>query len=195
MLFRRRQGPTLLQRLLIFLWPRRGLQRGWRYLWHRTARISATPHSIALGFAAGAFASFTPFMGLHFVIAALLALVLGGSILASALGTAVGNPLTFPFIWLATYNLGALLLGYRQRTRIAINLPDDMLVLLFTEPGAFWRAFWTSIDPYVIPMTVGSIPLGLACGLAVYIVVRSAVAGYQRRRQAKLCKQRQGGMR
>jgi len=191
MLFRRRQGPTLLQKTLIFLWPRRGLQRGWRYLWHRMARISATPHTIALGCAAGAVASFTPFIGLHFIIAAVIAFVLGGSLLASAVGTAVGNPLTFPFIWLASYNLGALLLGYRQRTRIRIDLPDDMFVLLFTEPGVFWRAFWTAIDPYVIPMTVGGIPLGIACGLAVYVIVRSAVAGYQRRRQARLCRQRQ----
>ncbi|HUE45934.1 MAG TPA: DUF2062 domain-containing protein [Aestuariivirgaceae bacterium] len=189
MLFRRREGPTPIQKTLSFLWPRRGLQRGWRYLWHRVTRISATPHTIALGVAIGAFASFTPFMGLHFLIAALLALILGGSILASALGTAVGNPLTFPFIWLASYNLGALLLGYRQRTRIHINLPDDMFVLMFTEPLEFWRALWRAIDPLVVPMLVGGIPLGLACGVAIYIVVRSAVAGYQHRRQARICRE------
>jgi uncharacterized protein len=190
MLFRRRQGLTFFQSVLIFLWPRRGMQRGWRYIWHRVARISASPHTIALGFAIGAFVSFTPFIGLHFIIAALMALLLGGSIVASALGTAVGNPLTFPFMWLATYNLGALLLGYRQRTRLLIELPDGMLLLLFTEPGEFWRAFWAGVGPYIVPMTVGSIPLGLACGLAVYFIVRSAVAGYQRRRQAKLSKPR-----
>jgi len=190
MLFRRREGPTLFDRMLIFLWPRGGLQRGWRYLWHRLTRISATPHTIALGVAVGAFVSFTPFVGLHFLLAGIIALALGGSILASALGTAVGNPLTFPFIWLASYNLGALLLGYRQRTRIRIDLPDDMLATVVTDPEGFWRAFWFAVDPYIVPMTVGGIPLGLACGLAVYIVVRSAVAGYQRRRQARLCKER-----
>jgi uncharacterized protein len=190
MLFRRRQGPTPIQKTLSFLWPKRGLQRGWRYLWHRVTRISATPHTIALGVAIGAFVSFTPFMGLHFLIAALLALALGGNILASALGTAVGNPLTFPFIWLASYNLGAMLLGYRQRTRIHIDLPDHMLKLVFSEPGLVWRAFWRAVDPYILPMLVGGIPLGLACGLAVYIIVRSAVAGYQRRRQARICRER-----
>ena len=190
MLFRRRDGPTLWQRLLVFLWPQRGLQRGWRYLWHRTRRISATPHSIALGVAVGAFISFTPFMGFHLLLAAMIAVALRGSIVGSALGTAVGNPLTFPFIWLATYNLGAMLLGYRQRTRLTIDLPEDMLVLLITEPGTFWRAFWFAIDPYVVPMTVGGVPLGLACGLAVYFIVRSAVAGHQHRREARLCRQR-----
>lgn len=191
MMFRRRHGPTIFQRLGSFLWPQRGLHRGWRYLWHRMTRISATPHTIALGVAIGAFVSFTPFMGLHFLIAALLALILGGSIVASAFGTAVGNPLTFPFIWLASYNLGALLLGYRQRTRIHIDLPDDMFVLMVTEPLEFWQALWRAIDPYVVPMLVGGVPLGLACGLAVYFIVRSAVTGYQRRRQARICRERQ----
>jgi uncharacterized protein len=172
------------------VWPRRGLQRGWRYLWHRVTRISATPHTIALGVAIGAFVSFTPFLGLHFLIAGLIALALGGSILASALGTAVGNPLTFPFIWLASYNLGAMLLGYRQRTRISIDLPDYMFTLVFTNPGMVWRAFWAAVDPYLLPMLVGGIPLGLACGVAVYVVVRSAVAGYQHRRQARICRER-----
>lgn len=174
-----------------FLWPQRGLQRGWRYLWHRMTRISATPHTIALGAATGAFVSFTPFIGFHFLLAAAIALALGGSIVASALGTAVGNPLTFPFIWLASYDLGALLLGYRQRKHIDIDVPDDMLMLLFTDPLAFCRAVWSAIDPYVVPMTVGGIPLGLACGLAVYVLVRSAVAGYQRRRRALLRRERQ----
>ena len=190
MLFRRREGPTLLQKTLSFLWPRRGLQRGWLYLWHRVTRISATPHTIALGVAIGAFVSFTPFLGLHFLIAGLIALALGGSIVASALGTAVGNPLTFPFIWLASYNLGAMLLGYRQRTRVYIDLPDHMLALVFSEPGTVWRAFWAAVDPYLVPMTVGGIPLGLACGVAAYIIVRSAVAGYQHRRQTRIYRER-----
>jgi len=191
MLFRRRLGLTFLQRMLIFLWPRRGLQRGWRYLWHRMTRISASPHAIALGIAVGVFVSFTPFIGLHFIIAAVISLAVGGSIVASAIGTAAGNPLTFPFIWLASYNLGALMLGHRQRTRVHIELPDDMVVLLFTQPGEFWRAFWSAIDPYIVQMTVGSIPLGTACGLVVYVIVRSVVAGYQRRREARFCKRRQ----
>ena len=57
---------------------------------------------VAAGVAAGAFTSFTPFMGLHFLFAALFAWAIRGNLLASALGTFVGNPLTFPFIWAAT---------------------------------------------------------------------------------------------
>lgn len=185
MMFRRRHSPSSLQRLLIFLWPRRGLQRGWRYVWHRVTRLAASPHAIALGFAAGTFASFTPYIGLHVLLAAVIALAVGGSIVAAAFGTIVGNPITFPFIWLATYNLGAYLLGYEPRTRIHLDLPDGMLVLLFTEPETLWRAFWKGIGPYIWPMTVGSIPLGLGSAVAVYFVVRSAVAGYQGRRQAR----------
>lgn len=80
------------------IWPKMGLSRAWRYLVHRMARLSASPHAIALGFAAGAFVSFTPFIGFHFILAGLLAFSLRASIIASAIGTVVGNPVTFPFI-------------------------------------------------------------------------------------------------
>lgn len=190
MMFRRRQRPTVLQRALLFLWPRGGVQRGWRYVWHRVTRISATPHAIALGFAAGTFASFTPYIGFHFIIAGLIALAVGGSIIASAFGTVVGNPVTFPLIWLSTYNLGGLLLGYERRSSVHLDLPDGMFLMLFTTPGEFWRAFWKGVGPYIVPMTVGSIPLGIAAATVVYFVVRSAVTGYQLRRQARLARER-----
>jgi len=104
-MFLRRKSPGFWLRVRNLIWPKMGLSRAWRYVVHRMARLKASPHAIALGFAAGAFASFTPFVGLHFILAGLIAFALRSSILASAIGTVVGNPLTFPFIWLSTYNV------------------------------------------------------------------------------------------
>ena len=190
MLFRRRHRQTVFQRLAIFLWPGRRLHRGWVYVWHRLKRISGSPHAIALGFAAGAFASFTPYLGFHFLIAGLIALALGGSIIASAFGTCVGNPLTFPLIWYATYNLGSLLLGYDLRSSVEINLPEGMLLQLLTDPVEFWRTIWGQIGRFVVPMTVGSIPIGLAVSAVIYYMVRAVVAAYQDRRQGRFVKER-----
>lgn len=190
MLFRRRRRQTAIQRLAIFLWPGRGLHRGWVYAWHRVKRISGSPHAIAMGFAAGAFASFTPYIGFHFLIAGLIALALGGSIIASAFGTCVGNPLTFPLIWYATYNLGGLLLGYDLRSSFEINLPDGMLLQLLTHPVEFWRLIWGELGRFVVPMTVGSLPIGLAVAALIYYIVRPTVAAYQNRRQSRLVKER-----
>ena len=71
--------------------------RSGQYVTKRILRLTATPHAVAAGVAAGAFTSFTPFMGLHFLLAAVLAWMVRGNLLAPALGTFVGNPLTFPF--------------------------------------------------------------------------------------------------
>ena len=55
--------------------------------------------------------SFTPLVGLHIVLGCLMALIVRGNFLAVAVGTLVGNPWTFPFMWLAGYELGKLMLG------------------------------------------------------------------------------------
>ena len=73
MLFRRRKKADLLERARTFFWPRRSFLRSAQYFIKRVLRLSATPHAIAAGVAAGVFASFTPFLGFHFVIAAGLA--------------------------------------------------------------------------------------------------------------------------
>ena len=62
-----------LSRLREAVLPKRGYRRGVEYLGHRVRRLPDTPHRIALGFACGVFSSFTPFFGLHIVLAAVIA--------------------------------------------------------------------------------------------------------------------------
>ena len=111
MLFKPRKHRSILYRARNILWPRAGWGRTLSYLRHRVARLPGTPESIAIGLACGIAVSFTPLMGFHVLVAALLALVMGGNFLASALGTAFGNPWTFPLIWLWIYKLGTCILG------------------------------------------------------------------------------------
>ena len=73
MLFRRSIPTTRADSILRFLWPTMSLRRIGSYYKRRVARLPGTPHSIAAGFASGAAVSFTPFMGFHFVLGALLA--------------------------------------------------------------------------------------------------------------------------
>ncbi len=51
------------------LWPRKGFLRPLRYLTMRILRLTASPHAVAVGVAAGVFVSWTPFIGVHFVMA------------------------------------------------------------------------------------------------------------------------------
>lgn len=177
MLFRRRKPPDTGERVRIFLWPRRSWGRSWRYVLFRVWRLKATPHAISLGFATGVFASFTPFMGGHFIIAGILAWMMRGSILASALGTFVGNPLTFPFIWLGAYELGNWVLGGIGEAR-EIDLSTKML-----------HGSVDNLLPLIKPMTVGGVPLGIMAGSIGYYLIRRATDAYH----AKKMKRRSRG--
>ena len=66
-----------------------------------------------MGAAVGAFVACTPFIGLHFVITFALAWLVRGNMIAGAIGTGLGNPATFPFIWAGTYEIGQLMLRGR----------------------------------------------------------------------------------
>ena len=105
-MFKRREKPKLHHRARDFLWPSLGWKRSTEYLFHRIGRLPGSSHTIAAGFACGAAISFTPFVGLHFVFGGICAWAIRANIMASIIGTAVGNPWSFPFIWTLIYNLG-----------------------------------------------------------------------------------------
>src|SRR3546814_7251488 len=88
-MFKRRIPLPFHRRARSFLWPRGGWRRSGTYVAHRLRRLPGPPYRIAAGFASGAAISFTPFIGLHFVLATLLALCIRGNIVASAIGTMV----------------------------------------------------------------------------------------------------------
>ncbi|MEM8813629.1 MAG: DUF2062 domain-containing protein [Pseudomonadota bacterium] len=175
MLFRQRFKPDLWEKARVFLWPRRSWFRSFEYLRKRVVRLSASPHVIALGFAAGAFASCTPFVGFHFIIAAAVAFVLGGNIIASAIGTAVGNPLTFPFIWASTFQIGVQVLPSPQ---------------MEAHSGEFSVDFFTQSLDVILPtfarMLIGSVPIGFVVACVAYVVIRIITAAYQAARRRRL---------
>jgi len=170
--FQRRQKLSLTQRIRGFIWPHIGWKRAGAYLKHRLARLPGTPYSIAGGFACGAAISFTPFVGLHFVISALLALILRTNVLASAIGTAVGNPWTFPFIWWLVYTTGTTMMG-RESVE---ELPDTLTMSYVFE---------NFLDIF-LPMLLGSVPVGIMVWFLFYLPLRKLVASYQTSRRERL---------
>lgn len=159
------------------------------YLWHRVGRLHGTPHSIADGFACGAAISFTPFVGAHFILAALTSWFSRGNIIAGLIGTAVGNPWTFPFIWWWTYTLGT-----KMGAGTAVTARPDVLGIVVDLPGVVARAAlrfdidWTYLDnlwAVIWPMMVGSVPTFIVVWLTTYALVKPMVAAYQTRRIAR----------
>jgi uncharacterized protein (DUF2062 family) len=187
MLFRRRVRPDLLTRLRVAAWPRRSWSRSAKYFAKRVLRLSGSPHAIAAGVAAGAFASFTPFIGFHYIIGFVIAFLIGGNLLAAALGNAIGNPLTLPLIWASTYHLGNAILGTRGRVIETGELSRNLAEKSFD-----------AILPVIRPMAVGAVPLGAATALALYVVVLYSVRAFQTMRRERLAarrRERGGGQR
>ena len=86
-MFKRRTPLSYLQWFKEGVYPRSGWRRVLNYTSYRLKRLPDTPHRISLGFACGAFASFSPLFGLHFFLAAFLAIILRGNVLSSLMGT------------------------------------------------------------------------------------------------------------
>jgi hypothetical protein len=183
MMLGRRVKPHWRQRLRTFVWPESGPRRATLYLVKRISRIDASPHAIAAGFAAGAAVSFTPFLGCHFLLAFLLAWIVRGNLVAAAFGTAVGNPLTFPLMFAATYETGRAILRFVDAATPATAAAAAHHETLLSEGvlSAAIHGLW----PMIKTMSVGALPLGAVAFLVFYVVARSAASGFQRARRAR----------
>lgn len=121
MVFKRRERRSVWRAGVEFLYPRGGWTRAFHYVKHRVRRLPDSPERIARGIWAGVFTTFTPFYGLHFIVAAIIARVMQGNILAALMATFFGNPLTYVPIGVVSLQTGHWLLGtefeeYHQRS-------------------------------------------------------------------------------
>lgn len=172
-MFQRRKKKSWLSKSRDALWPKMGWERLVSYYRHRVGRLQGTPYMIAAGFASGAAVSFTPLMGFHFILAILLAFIIRGSLLAAMFGTALGNPWTFPLIWLLIYKLGHFIIG--ENPEISGNITGLSLQQILAAPSEF---FW--------PALIGSIPCAITVWFAVFFPLRRLVKEYQTRRRLRL---------
>lgn len=171
-MFSRRNPLPLLRRVAHVMWPRSGWLRYATYIGHRVRRLPGTPTRIAAGFACGVAVSFTPFIGFHFILAVALAALMRGNLIASAIGTAAGNPWTFPIIWAWTYSAGRWILG------------DDSVLYLPVDFS--FRYIFDHPFKVLLPMTVGGIPTAAVAWAVAFFPLRGMISEYQRSRRRLL---------
>jgi len=186
MLFKRREKGNFISNILYFLWPKKGWRRIIKYIALRLKRLPHSPHSIALGFTFGISASITPFFGLHFFIGIFLAWLFRVSIFASLIGNLVGNPWTFPFIWIMNYKVGILFYS-------TSNVPNINMKLLSNELLLLWNGFYTFFIKFsyvdslnnlkelqiIPPMIFGSFILIILIGMPCYFLSRLIIINYK----------------
>ncbi len=155
--------------------PKRGFRRLLAYYRLKVMRIGGSPHAVAAGVAVGVLSAWTPFLGFHVLFAIPLAWLLGGSMIAAAIGTTFANPLTCPIIWPLTWEMGQFILGGEPGS----SHIDFAALLTHLDISQLWR-------PVLEPMLVGSLPLGLVCALFFYALTYLAVRGFRNRRISRL---------
>ena len=193
-IFRRRRRRPISQTLRYYLWPRTGWVRSVRYVAYRLRRLKGSPDSIAVGVAWGVAVSFTPFYFLHIGLAVVGSWFMGGSLLAAAIGTLFLNPLTFPFISLLTYSIGsyflALSTSFEGMGDVSIGYIFDNFSASFegmevVSIGYIFDTFLEILMPFLLPMAVGGILVGIASWILVFLSVRMLVSRYRELRIEK----------
>ncbi len=197
-MFRRRDYRPWYQVIREVLWPRGGWLRAAHYVRHRMSRLPGTPEQIARGVFAGALTVFSPFFGLHFVIAAVLARVMRGSIFAALLATFIGNPLTYVPIAIMSLQLGHFMLGTRPTAEVDDGLfqrfggaAGDLwhnFMAMFTPERAHWGELHYFWDTVMWPWFVGGLIPGLICATVCYYLSVPLIRAYQKARAARLRK-------
>lgn len=169
-----------------WVWPSCGWRRSASYLGHRIARVKASPHRVAAGLACGVAIGLTPLYGLQFILAALFAAALRGSVVVSLIGTFVANPWTIPLIWLVSFEIGDALLGGAglagfENEPAVKRLADVAAAVQAGDMKLFGKEIW----PVWFAMMVGSLPLAAGGWFLSYWPARHLVHRYQLRRDVR----------
>ncbi len=194
-MFKRRERRSIFRFFYEVIFSLKGISRAIEYVGIRLKRIPDTPHKISLGMSCGIFASFTPLFGLHFLIAGLLSYVLRANVLASLIGTFIGNPLTFPIITVFNIKLGEWILGSNEYSsgdggKIFEGFLDFIFLIyksLFTE-GSIGENSVPRMNEFLygvfIPYSLGGLILGILIAIISYFLLRPLVSTYQKKRDA-----------
>ena len=193
MIFKRRDKSLTFARLKEFIVPKKGWRRAIDYFMYRVKRLPDTPHKISMGLAIGVFSSFTPFFGLHFLVAGLLGYLLKGNIIAAIFGTFFGNPITWPFIASFSVNLGQIILGQKvtsfeaffENFVVAAEASWQGMKTIFGYGESDWELVYSFIKELFLPYFIGGFVLGLATAVVSYFVFRPIIYAYKVARNKK----------
>lgn len=148
------------------------MQNIWLTFITRLRQLKGTPRSIALGAACGIAVSFTPFVGFHALLACSAALLSGGSVFAAAVGTLIGNPWTFPFIWLAVYSVGQMIVNGSPHAVATADFYEAFKNAVHALISFDFSRFDSDIWPIFYPMLVGCLPFCVAAGIISYYTLK-----------------------
>ena len=154
-----------------------------RNTFRRLLAIDDPPERTALAFSIGVFIAFSPFLGLHTIMATAVAFIFRFNKIAIYTGTFLNNPfLTLVPIIIVSYAVGAFLLGR------PLSIPDEGLELLKNPhifSGDYYRKLFVQSWSIVWPFSVGAMALSIVCSLLAYPLTLRTLRAYQSRKRNK----------
>ena len=132
--------------------------------------IHDSPRRTAAAYAVGVFFSFSPVVGLHTVLALIVAFVFNLNRVAVILGVYTNLPWFMAPYYTLTTVAAAEVMGVKLPPHFAHQLRTvfDMSPL----GREFWTALGTLVEPLVWPFALGSLAGSLVLGAAAFVVAR-----------------------
>jgi uncharacterized protein (DUF2062 family) len=153
-----------------------------RAAFRRLLAIDDPPERTALAFSIGVFIAFSPFLGLHTILATLIAFMFRFNKVAIYTGTFLNNPpLTLVPIIIASYAVGALLMGRPMR------IPDEGVELLKSPhllTADYYRTLFVQSLDILEPFALGGMILSVVCSLIAYPLTLRALRRVRRRKDS-----------
>src|SRR5215218_2567406 len=155
-----------------------------RAAFRRLLAIDDPPERTALAFSIGVFIAFSPFLGLHTILATVLAFAFRFNKVAIYTGTFVNNPfLTLVPIIVASYAVGAFILGR------PLSIPDEGLELLKNPrifSSQYYKLLFVQSWNIVWPFSVGAMALSVVCSALAYPLTLRALRAYRARKKPQI---------
>jgi uncharacterized protein (DUF2062 family) len=151
-----------------------------RAAFRRLLAIDDPPERTALAFSVGVFIAFSPLLGLHTILATLIAFVFRFNKVAIYTGTFLNNPpLTLVPIIIASYAVGAFLMGR------PLKIPSEGIELLkhpHLLTADYYRQIFMRSWYLVEPFALGGILLSVVCSLIAYPLTLRTLRAYRGRK-------------
>ncbi|MDH5527588.1 MAG: DUF2062 domain-containing protein [Nitrospirota bacterium] len=128
------------------------------------------PHHMALAFGVGVAIAFSPFIGVHTLMAVLAVWIFRLNPMAVFVGAFINNPWTMVPLYAGCLWVGVILWSPEA----------DLPPLSFS--GLSMGDFLSQFQPYLIPFVIGTSVLALAGGVAGYYGLRALILSYRARR-------------
>jgi uncharacterized protein (DUF2062 family) len=151
-----------------------------RKTFRRLVAIDDPPERTALAFSIGVFIAFSPFLGLHTIMATVVAFLFRFNKVAIYTGTFLNNPFfTLVPIIIGSYAIGAFVLGR------PLEIPAEGLELL-KNPDLFSSNYYSRLFVQswhiVWPFTVGASVLSVVCSVLAYPLTLRVLRAYRSRK-------------